>query len=195
MNMRRALLLATVTLVASGLTGMAQTTGTPVPRPFPGAPAPPGPSAPRTPPATTPAPAPTQPAAPVVDVAPAATAPEPAPAGPDLGVPIYPTADYLDSIDAGSGQQYHLYGTSTSYSEIVAYYRTVLKTGGREIYRTPGTYQFELGRFDDDRMAYPPSVVVKDYAGEASGGYLFPSGTTEKRYPTIIQIVPPAPGR
>jgi len=193
MKMRRALLLAMVSLVASGLTGMAQTTGTPVPRPFPGAPAPPGPSAPRTPPATAPEPAPTQPAAPVVDAAPAATTP--APAGPDLGVPVYPTADYLDSIDAGSGQQYHLYGTSTSYSEIVAYYRTVLKTGGREIYRTPGTYQFELGRFDDDRMAYPPSVVVKDYAGEASGGYLFPSGTTEKRYPTIIQIVPPAAAR
>lgn len=189
MKMRRALLLLTaVALATTGLTGLAQTSGVPVPRPFPGAPAPPGPSAPRTPAPAAPAPAASQPASPPVE------APS-APAGPDLGVPLYPTADYLESIDAGSGQQYHLYGTATPYGEIVAYYRTVLKNGGREIYRTPGTYQFELGRYDDDRMAYPPSVVIKDYAGEESGGYLFPSGTTEKRYATIIQVVPPAPSR
>ena len=54
--------------------------------------------------------------------------------------------------------------------------------------------QFDLGRFRDDTMAYPPSVVVKDYTwgldGQRSDGYLFVNGTTEKRYRTIIQIVP-----
>jgi hypothetical protein len=39
-------------------------------------------------------------------------------------------------------------------------------------------------------MAYPPSVVVKDYTWNGGTGYLAVSGTTEKRYRTIIQIVP-----
>ena len=39
-------------------------------------------------------------------------------------------------------------------------------------------------------MAYPPSVVVKDYTWNASEGYLHVSGTTSTRYKTIIQIVP-----
>ena len=50
--------------------------------------------------------------------------------------------------------------------------------------------QFDLGRFDDDTMAFPPSVVVKDYTWNNSPGYLHVAGTTEKRYQTIIQIVP-----
>jgi hypothetical protein len=44
-------------------------------------------------------------------------------------------------------------------------------------------------------MAYPPSIVVKDYFSENSPGYLFVDGTSEKRYRTIIQIVPPGPGK
>jgi len=43
-------------------------------------------------------------------------------------------------------------------------------------------------------MAYPPSVVVKDYTWNGSTGYLHVVGTTGTRYKTIIQIVPP-PGR
>jgi hypothetical protein len=114
--------------------------------------------------------------------------------GPELpGVPpVYPTAEYLESLDAGSGQRYYLFGTDVPFDDIVAYYRTVLRNGGREIYRVPGVHQFELGRFDDDRMAYPPSIVVKDYAGDSTPGYLHVDGTTEKRFRTIIQVVPPA---
>ena len=113
--------------------------------------------------------------------------------GPQLpGVPpVYPTSEYLDAIDAGSGQRYYLYGVDVPFADIVAYYRTVMKNGGREIYRTPGVHQFDLGRFNDARMAYPPSVVVKDYAGGSTPGYLHVAGTTEKRFRTIIQIVPP----
>ena len=37
----------------------------------------------------------------------------------------------------------------------------------------------------------PPSVVVKDYTWNGSAGYLAASGSTEKRFRTIIQIVPP----
>src|SRR5690606_19448435 len=101
-----------------------------------------------TTPAPTPQPVTPPPAAPVAPDA--AAMPQPA-AAPELeGVPIYPTADYLETIDAGAGQSYHLYGTDAPFSDIVAYYRTVLRDGGREIYRTPGTHQFELGRFDDN---------------------------------------------
>jgi hypothetical protein len=105
--------------------------------------------------------------------------------------PVYPTAEYLEDVDAGGGQRYYLYGTDAAFAEIVSYYRTVLKNGGREIYRIPAVHQFDLGRFDDNRMVYPPSVVIKDYAGGTTPGYLHVAGTTEKRFRTIIQIVPP----
>ena len=106
---------------------------------------------------------------------------------------MYPSAEYIGSFDAGQGQRYYLYGTTAQYAEIVTYYRTLMKNGGREIYRAPAMQQFDLGRFDENRMAYPPSVVVKDHTWNNSPGYLHVEGTTEKRFPTVIQIVPPAP--
>lgn len=166
--------LVSLVVAITSAPGLAQTSGVPVPSPFPGAPA--APSTPRT-----------QPATPPPSAAPAPVAAPDLPGTP----PVYPTADYLDAIDAGSGQRYYLYGTNAPYSEIVSYYRTVTKSGGREIYRSPGTYQFDLGRFNDERMAYPPSVVVKDYSASTPAGYLHVSGTNETRYRTIIQIVPP----
>jgi hypothetical protein len=166
--------------------------GAPVPRPFPGAPAPstssgPPPASPQAPVA---APAQTPPAAAAQVQAPAPAA---ASTGPELpGVPpTYPAAEYLEAFDAGAGQRYYLYGTNAPFAEIVSYYRTVMKNGGREIYRTPGMHQFDLGRFNDERMVYPPSVVIKDYAGGTTPGYLYVAGTEERRYRTIIQIVPP----
>jgi len=127
---------------------------------------------------------------------PGATAPgpkrvEPPPGEETLGnAPIYPTAEFLESFDAGQGQRYYIYGSNTSYETIVTYYRSVLRNGGRELFKSPAMHQFDLGRFDGDRMAFPPSVVVKDYSWNNSPGYLFVDGTTEKRYLTIIQIVP-----
>ena len=108
---------------------------------------------------------------------------------------MYPSAEFIDAYDAGSGQRYYLYGATQPYAEIVAFYRTTLRTGGREIYKTPAIQQFDLGKFQEDAMAFPPSIVVKDYLTENSPGYLAVKGTTEKRYRTIIQIVPPGPGK
>jgi len=105
------------------------------------------------------------------------------------GAPVYPTAEFLESFDAGKGQRYYLYGSNTDYETVVNYYRNVLRNGGRELFKEPAMQQFDLGRFDDNRMAFPPSVVVKDYGRDAAG-YLFVDGTTEKRFLTIIQIVP-----
>lgn len=142
-------------------------TVTPVPRPFPSA------GAPQTPPPATPTPAPK---------AAAATA---APA-----VPIYPAAEFLETFDAGKSQQFQLYGTDAPFADIVAYYKTTLKSGGRVLFQAPLMHQFDLGRFNEETMAYPPSVVIKDYTWNGSEGYLHVSGTTTRRYRTIIQIVP-----
>lgn len=114
---------------------------------------------------------------------------------PSLGLPVYPAAHFLESFDAGKGQQYYLYGTDTPFADIVNYYKSSLKNGGRVIFQGPLMHQFDLGRFQEQTMAYPPSVVVKDYTWNGSEGYLHVSGTTSTRYKTIIQIVPAAPGR
>jgi hypothetical protein len=133
---------------------------------------------------------------PVTQPAGAEAPPVPPPAGTptvqDLnGTPVYPGAEYLDSFDAGRGQRYYIYGTNTPYADIVLYYKNVLKTGGnREIFRAPLMHQFDLGRYVEETMAYPPSVVVKDYTWNESPGYLVVTGTTEKRFNTVIQIVP-----
>ena len=159
---------------------------TPVPRPFPGGGAPPPASKPQPPPAEQPGPS---------DAPRPATAATPAaPDAPPAGLPLFPQAEFLTSFDAGRGQRYFLYGTQAPFDEVTAHYRTTLRSGGRQLYRAPAIQQYDLGRFNGDEMAYPPSVVVKDYAGEPGGGYLFVRGATEQRFRTIIQIVPPAAG-
>ena len=107
-----------------------------------------------------------------------------------IAAPLYPAAQFLEVIDAGKGQQFHLYGTDAPFAEIVAYYKTTLKNGGRVLFQAPAMHQFDLGRYQEDTMAYPPSVVIKDYTWNGSEGYLHISGTAGKRYKTIIQIVP-----
>ena len=155
----------------------------PVPKPFPGSTTPP---ATQTPPKSEPA----KPAAPTQAPSASPAPPTGAPTEAMLGVSPYPTAEYLESFDAGRGQRYFLFGTNAAYAEIVAYYRTVLKNGGRTITDTPAMQQWELGKFQDQTMAFPPSVTVKDYTWGGSTGYLFVDGTKEKRYKTVIQIVP-----
>ncbi len=122
-------------------------------------------------------------------------APPEQPVATALGAPVYPAAVFLETIDAGKGQQYHLYGVQSPYADIVAYYKTTLKNGGRVIFQAPAMHQFELGRFQEETMAYPPSVVVKDYTWNGSEGYPHVDGSTVTRYRTIIQIVPPSGGR
>jgi hypothetical protein len=172
----------TAAIAPSSMPGAAADSGQtlPVPRPFPG-------SAPAKP--TEPSPMP--PTSPPTSAPPAPATPPVAANVPPDGLPVYPAAEFIDVFDAGSGQRYYLYGASAAYADVVAYYKNTLKTGGRELYRAPAMQQFDLGRFQEDSMAYPPSVVVKDYVWNGSPGYLAVSGTTEKRFRTIIQIVPP----
>lgn len=108
-----------------------------------------------------------------------------------LGAPIYPSAVYLTSYDAGRGQRFYLFGSTIPYADLVGYYRTVLKTRGDELFQSPSTHQFEIARYRDESMAFPPSVTVKDYTYGGSAGFPNPKpGATPERFPTVIQIVP-----
>jgi hypothetical protein len=109
-----------------------------------------------------------------------------------ITAPMYPNAQFLEVIDAGKGQQFHLFGTDASFGDIVNYYKTTLKNGGRVLFQAPAMHQFDLGRYSEESMSYPPSVVIKDYTWNGAEGYLHVSGATSKRYKTIIQIVPAA---
>lgn len=111
-----------------------------------------------------------------------------------LGVTVYPTAQFITSYDAGRGQRYYLYGTTATFAEIVQYYRTLLRQRGELVFEQPPIHQFDIGRFREETMAFPPSVTVKDYTWGGKGGYLVPkAGGQPQRYPTIIQIVPNPP--
>ena len=108
-----------------------------------------------------------------------------------LGIQIYPNAQFIASYDAGRGQRYYIFGSASSFVDLVKYYRTVLKQRGELVYEVPGTYEFDVGKFDEDRMAFPPGVTIKDYQSDVSQGYPNPkAGAQPARFPTIIQIVP-----
>ena len=173
--MRRTSFAALVVLIVT-TTVLAQT-----PRPFPtpprpgtGAPVPPG-----------------QPVPPVTDRPGSTNIPTEA----TLGVPIYPTAQFLKSYDAGRGQQYYIFGAQAGFTETVTYYRTLLKQKGEVVFEQPPTHTFDVGRYREETMAFPPGVTVKDFTFGGSDGYLNPKpGGTPRYFPTIIQIVPTPAG-
>ena len=120
-----------------------------------------------------------------------ASAAEAAPTEAALGVPIFPNAQFIASYNAGRGQRYYIFGTAASFVDLVNYYRTTLKQRGELTYEVPATHEFDIGKFDEDRMAFPPGVVIKDFQSDVSQGYPNPKpGGQPARFPTIIQIVP-----
>jgi hypothetical protein len=180
------LLNATLTAAAFGQT----------PQPFPrpgGTPA----QQPASPIGTPPAPRPA-PTAPTTPPPAAVTAPAPAPTGAptaaSLGFPIYPTAQFIASYDAGRGQRYYLFGATAPYADLVAFYRAQLKDRGDEVFNLPPTHMFQVGRFREEAMAFPPGVTVKDWTWGGSQGYPNPKlGAEPARYPAVIMIVPAPP--
>ena len=172
------------TLVASA--GPAPQRRQPVPRPFPR----PGDSVETAvPPPGAPTPAPVAPVA-----APTAGAQD-VPTEATLGLPIYPTAQFITSYDAGRGQRYYLFGTNSSFQEMVSYYSVVLDERGDRVFDAPATHMFEVGRFREEEMAFPPGVTVKDYTWSGSEGYLNPAGGEPARFKTVIQVVPAPPSQ
>lgn len=153
----------------------------PVPRPFP---------VPGAPPAAPTPPAPTSPAAPSTTPT-RAPAAEPVPTEAMLGVPLYPGVQFLSSYDAGRGQRYYLFGSTAQFVDIVTFYRTALKQRGELIFEVPATHEFDVGRFREESMAFPPGVTVKDFESALSQGYPNPKrGAQPARFRSIIQIVP-----
>ena len=107
-----------------------------------------------------------------------------------LGLPIYPTSVYLTSYDAGRGQRYYLFGTSASFEAMVRYYSTVLDENGDKVFEAPAIHTFEMGRFRERTMAFPPGVTIKDFTWNDLGGYLNPAPDAgDERFSTVIQIV------
>ena len=177
------LCLALASIVALAAGAAAQT-----PQPFPR----PGDQRPQSPGTAAPTPPP-RPAVPQ----PAGTASQPAePNETTLGVPLYPGLQFIASYDAGRGQRYYLFGTTSDFAQLVNYYKSVLKQKGELVYEEPPIHMFDVGRFREETMAFPPSVTVKDYTWAGSLGYLNPKrGAEPARFKTIVQIVPsPAAG-
>ena len=70
----------------------------------------------------------------------------------------------------------------------------MLKQKGELVFEEPPVHMFDIGRFREESMAFPPSVTVKDYTWGGAPGYLNPRrGAEPARFKTIIQIVP-SPG-
>jgi len=142
-----------------------------------------------------PATPPPRPAAPTAPVATPARVAEAPPSEVALGVSLPPNAVFLGSFNAGQGQRYYVYGSTGSFADLVTYYRGVLKDRGELVFDAPATHMFDIGRFREESMAFPPSVTVKDYMWGGRGGYLNPvRGAQPARYPTIVQIVPATAG-
>lgn len=117
-----------------------------------------------------------------------------APTEATLGFVIYPGAQFIASYDAGRGQRYYLFGAAQAFTEVVNFYRTVLKERGDLVFEEPPTHMFEIGRFRDETMAFPPGVTIKDYTWGGSKGYPNPRRpATPERFPTVIMIVPAPP--
>jgi hypothetical protein len=174
-------------MVMTAMLGLAVTTLAQTPQPFPRPGTPPAPPArPAAPPAPAPAPAPAR----------AQTAPgDPnSPTEATLGFPIYPTAQFIASYDAGRGQRYYIFGTTAAFADLVTYYRAQLKEKGDQVFDQPPTHMFEVGRFREETMAFPPGVTIKDWTWGGSQGYPNPRPAAQPaRFPTIVMIVPAPP--
>jgi hypothetical protein len=164
----------------------------PQPFPVPGGtrPAAPGQPARGTPPAPPPAAPPTSQTS-----APPTPAAISAPTEALLGVPIYPGAQFLTSYNAGRGQRYYIFGSTAPFVDLVTYYRNALRQKGELVYDVPATHEFDVGKYNEDTMAFPPGVTIKDYQSDVSPGYPNPkAGAQPARFPSIIQIVPAGGG-
>jgi hypothetical protein len=124
--------------------------------------------------------------------APVAVAQEPTPTPESLGVPsFHPAMHYLESYDAGGGQRFYLFGADVPFAEVVAYYQKLLKVKGELVFDQPATHMFDIGRFQEATMAFPPSLTVKDYTWGGMQGYANPRPNAQPaNFKTIVQIVP-----
>src|SRR5437899_7148893 len=156
---------------------LAQQQTPPPPQPFPKPSV--QPARPGSQPTVQPAPPPATP--------PAATSPtaEKSPTDQMLGIPIYPGAQFISSYDAGRGQRFYIFGSAASFVDLVTFYRTTLKQKGELVFEVPATHEFDVGKYREETMAFPPGVTIKDFQSAVSQGYPNPKpGGQPPRFPT-----------
>ena len=90
-------------------------------------------------------------------------------------------AQFIASYDAGRGQRYYLFGTNATFAEIVNYYKTALKQRGELVYDEPPVHEFDVGRYREETMAFPPGVTVKDYTWGGVAGLPEPEARRRAR--------------
>jgi hypothetical protein len=169
-------LVTSAVVVTSALQPLRAQTPRPFPRPETAHPARPAEPAPRSP------------ASPGAQAQPTAAD---APTEANLGFPIHPSAQFIASYDAGRAQRYYIFGSTVPYADLVIFYRTQLKERGDQVFEQPPTHMFEVGRFRNETMAFPPGVTIKDWTWSGSQGYPNPApGAQPARFPTLIMIVP-----
>jgi hypothetical protein len=111
---------------------------------------------------------------------------------------FHPSMQFLESYDAGAGQRFYLFGATATFAEIVSFYQAQLKVKGELVFDKPPTHMFDIGRYREETMAFPPSVTVKDFMSGELRGYPNPKPNIEPAtFKVVVQIVPmpaaPAP--
>ena len=90
---------------------------------------------------------------------------------------------------AGSGTTCS--AASSPFAALVKYYQSALKNRGTLVFDAPATHVFEIGRFREETMAFPPGVTVKDYTWNGSAGYLNPKQNGQPaRFPPSFRSCP-----
>lgn len=185
-------LIAALAIVSLTALGVAAQTPQPFPRPStpPVQPSQPAQTRPAPPPQSAPA-EPSRTPAPLRQTVASVQAQGGAPSEAMLGAPIFPNAQFITSYDAGRGQRFYIFGAGSIFAEVVTFYRTAMKQRGEVLFESPGTHMFEIARYRDESMAFPPSVTIKDFSAGGSPGYPnMAPGATLTHFPTIIQITP-----
>ena len=92
---------------------------------------------------------------------------------------------------AADGRAHEATGSSASFVDLVTYYRNVLKQKGELVFDVPATHEFDVGKYREETMAFPPGVTVKDYESAISAGYPNPKpGGQPARFRSVLQFVP-----
>ena len=105
-----------------------------------------------------------------------------------------PNAVFLTSYDAGRGQRYYLYGATGSFVELVAYYRTLLKNKGTQVFDQPLDPHLRsrpLQRDHDGVSAERDDQgLQRGYCRRRRRLPEPEAGAKPERFATVIQIVP-----
>ena len=108
--------------------------------------------------------------------------------------PCIPRRSTSPRTTPDAARRYVLFGTTAAFAEIVTYYRAQLMDGGDQVFREPLTHTFDVGRFREETMVFPPGVTVKDWTWGGSKGYPNPRPNGQPaRFPTVIMLVPQPP--